>query len=122
MSEPIRPCPACGSSDCIVDHRGARGVEFVACINLDCGMEGPMRETDDEAIDAWNALPRWPDWRPVSEPPEVPDGANYVTLIGWQPGRGVRPMAQYHRTFGWNLASQITHWTPLPPGPGEPAP
>lgn len=72
MSEELKPCPACGSLQLI--KRGF-GVEphtnrlpHIECYA--CGMGGPHCSTIEEAVAAWNALPRALEW--TNEPPKVP--------------------------------------------------
>lgn len=57
----IKPCPACGGYPEI--GGSADGTEvWIACGNLrKCRMGGPTRSTVEEAVEAWNALPRHKD-------------------------------------------------------------
>ena len=71
MSEELKPCPACGSHN--VSHSTEttriRTYHFVfceACLLL----SGPVMDSKEEAIAAWNALPRALEW--TKEPPKVP--------------------------------------------------
>ena len=58
---------------------------YLSCANLDCGVDGPLRHTEAEAIWAWNAL--------MSPAPEPAPGAVRVRIpvhednnewnIGW---------------------------------------
>ena len=46
----IKPCPFCGGEA----EAGSTVVWWVICLELDCGGEGPLRNTKAQAIDAWN--------------------------------------------------------------------
>ena len=65
MSSELRPCPACESSELVIDGFVSRGVRC-----LSCGATGPIfdvpnatstrsvRSTDRRIRESWNALPR----------------------------------------------------------------
>lgn len=55
MSEELKPCPACGSDDVTVvcDSGSTFAVLCVSCV-----MRGPRYEDPQDAVEAWNALPR----------------------------------------------------------------
>lgn len=50
MSEDLKPCPFCGSSDTNENDQG--GIAWVGC--NDCGTEGPTTDMLWEAIELWN--------------------------------------------------------------------
>lgn len=57
----IKPCPACRSTRAyvmrsLIEMTAVGGRPNVQC--LDCGCLGPIAETSDEAVRAWNAIPR----------------------------------------------------------------
>jgi len=59
----MEPCPACRSTRvCVMrsltETSAAGNLPKVYC--LDCCCVGPVAETSDEAIRAWNAIPRAP--------------------------------------------------------------
>jgi len=54
MSDIIKPCPFCGHP-ATINHQGS--LWWVTCDEKVCGC-GPARETEQEAIAAWNAAPR----------------------------------------------------------------
>ena len=47
----INKCPVCGS-----DVETGEVSAYVMCSNLDCMLEGPVRDTKEQAIAAWNRL------------------------------------------------------------------
>lgn len=49
MNEKRRPCPFCGSEN--IELSGCRKF-WMEC--LQCGGEGPIHNSQQEAIDAWN--------------------------------------------------------------------
>lgn len=51
----MKACPNCETNENVV-YRSIGGVTSVRCET--CGLRGPMFESDEEAIRAWNALPR----------------------------------------------------------------
>ena len=54
MSENMKPCPACGGTKLTFAFGGNR----VVCANWDCQLTGPRKKEREDAIAAWNALPR----------------------------------------------------------------
>lgn len=57
----LMPCPWCGKAEFRVAWtRVTDEVQFwrVECANCDCGANGPDRDTEDEAIGAWNTRSR----------------------------------------------------------------
>lgn len=79
MSKELKllPCfnPECGCKNAIIHMAviAKKNMWFVECIKDACSMHGPAKFTEEEAIAAWNALPRSLTW--TTEPPKV-DG-NY---------------------------------------------
>jgi hypothetical protein len=68
MPEVILPCPYCGQKSHLDDgHNGNCTVYWAEC--NECEMCGPFVGTPEEAIAAWNALPRALHW--THEPPKV---------------------------------------------------
>jgi len=53
--EPLaKDCPHCQSNDIVLDRHG-----FLYCaVCFSCNMSGPRRQEREEALAAWNALPR----------------------------------------------------------------
>ncbi|WP_082666619.1 Lar family restriction alleviation protein [Acetobacter senegalensis] len=51
MSERAAPCPFCGSEDISAPHPGDINT-WAVC--LTCMAEGPVKDTGQEALDAWN--------------------------------------------------------------------
>lgn len=62
MSEELKPCPACDYTNCFRLKDEAR--KFY-CHCPRCGMAGPCTRIKEEAITAWNALPRHSDIKRV---------------------------------------------------------
>lgn len=123
----LKPCPACGGKailEEITDYDF-----YVECEEFDeCGFAGQLRGTSEKAIEAWNSLPRRERWRSVTEElPEVPKFSS-VQLITRdendrvQTDRYSRPGGFASEAFelGDTMAppARVTHWQPLPPGPG----
>ena len=57
MPDEVKPCPACGKSAIVRDFCG-----FITVECRFCGMGGPNGSTNQDAIAAWNDLPRAPQW------------------------------------------------------------
>lgn len=121
MGDPIKRCPnpACGSSAIAI------ALSFsLYCI--DCGTRGPRAGPWGTASDGWDALPRH-DWRPASDPPDVPEGKWAVIVIAVSASGYVDRVLFYrlddYSTPGWPPSDDpVTHWMPMPPGregPGE---
>lgn len=53
MSEKLKPCPGCGCTHLHFEI----GIFRVSC-GGDCLMKGPKKDSMEDAIAAWNALPR----------------------------------------------------------------
>lgn len=53
----MKPCPACNSKNLRVFAWDDK-TRYGECLRPGCRMSGPLRETDDEAKAAWDALPR----------------------------------------------------------------
>lgn len=52
MSRDLLTCPFCGGKARVYSDPGA---SYVMCATmLGCGAEGPIAETQDQAIEAWN--------------------------------------------------------------------
>jgi hypothetical protein len=47
-----KPCPFCTYADPII--HGDADLFWIECMNPECCAEGPMRDTEEEAISAWN--------------------------------------------------------------------
>ena len=53
----IAKCRMCGGNPrAKIVRKEAVRPHYLNCTNLDCGVDGPMRPTEAEAIRAWNAL------------------------------------------------------------------
>lgn len=52
-SEEPRACPFCGD-DARHQQKFWPPVHFVECTGLECGAEGPPKESEELAVDAWN--------------------------------------------------------------------
>ena len=48
----LKPCPFCGGEAHVVETIHGKTLPWVRC--KDCGMETPMLDTEEEAIEAWN--------------------------------------------------------------------
>lgn len=83
-------------------------------------MTGPVKLSEGLGLAAWNALPRWPDWRPVGEPPDRPAVGSILYVLGWL--KGVGCYRCFYCCDGSWMPEGVTHWTHLPPGPKEPQP
>jgi Restriction alleviation protein Lar len=47
----LEPCPFCKSEETAVGNTGSC---WVRCLSVDCGAEGPVKDTEEDAIAAWN--------------------------------------------------------------------
>lgn len=61
----LQPCPACGGSGKLWNrntgtYRNRNTVFYVTCNR--CLMRGPMKDSDGDAVGAWNSLPRRFKW------------------------------------------------------------
>jgi hypothetical protein len=125
MTTAIRPCPACGGENVLCCYIRPRSANVQPCARMecrDCGVCGPMTsDSIGEPEAAWNSLPRWPDWKPAGEPPEVPEGNRGVWILGWFGAPTGMMVCRYSRKLGWDN-EVVTHWAPLPPAPGEMSP
>ena len=94
MSEELKPCPICGGSYLsICDHGGMVHHEYrIECNYCGCSCQTGVR-TKEEAIAAWNALPRrlrWTKEKPTtcdfywyrSEGGSIEIGIVYADVIG----------------------------------------
>ena len=85
MTSPeLKPCPHCGSTDLIIYGKGSEK-NYVRCHG--CDMQGPEIYGREKAAEAWNAIPRTPEW--TSEPPKQPGW--YFTRRN-RPGKPLRVM------------------------------
>ena len=51
----LKNCPFCGDNNVKPYNLLVRDTDYaVACCNIDCGAEGPDKDTEDAAIKAWN--------------------------------------------------------------------
>jgi Lar family restriction alleviation protein len=53
---PPKRCPFCGSYDARTEKRGV--IHIVLCFNVDCEAEGPVGNTEREAVEKWNKAKR----------------------------------------------------------------
>jgi len=60
MPGKMMPCPHCNRRKNIAIQQMSKYEWFCRCSN--CGMSGPVEVSKDNAIDAWNALPRHLKW------------------------------------------------------------
>lgn len=51
MGEELKSCPFCGGDDLRVV---VGFLPFVACDNKACGTDGPVRDSEEQDIAAWN--------------------------------------------------------------------
>lgn len=68
MSEELKSCPSCGSNTIRLFSSIQTDNLFFGCD--ECDMAGPQKRTKEEAVAAWNALPRR--IRFSKETPETP--------------------------------------------------
>lgn len=124
----IKPCPACGAEAYLNADEDIYNVE---CVNRTCPLMMAGRNTAKQAIDAWNAFPRW-DWHPISEPaPEdvrgvvldsrgKPTSCAHLLLLR----RGTNEMCVVLCDVGarWTRIGlgDFSHWCELPEPPKEP--
>lgn len=146
----LKPCPSCdskhdpsGNSLVVLCRDSYPCAHFVTC--RWCGMSGPRRRGEDlsisvtndamivrdnlakqEAIDAWNALPRKVEPQPIETAPD--DGtwilvceADYECWMSAQWGLlNINPN-KYDGAMGWSghgyIFDGVTHWLPMPPLP-----
>jgi Lar family restriction alleviation protein len=54
MYLPIKPCPFCSSRDVAVETLGTENRPFYAVSCDDCEATGPLSDSYDGAIEAWN--------------------------------------------------------------------
>ena len=51
----LKNCPFCGDNNVKPYNLLGRDTDYVvACCNIDCGAEGPDKDTEEAAIKAWN--------------------------------------------------------------------
>lgn len=55
MPEVILPCPHCGST-WVMANTSPSGADIVQC--CDCYMHGPLCDSEEYALERWNAIPR----------------------------------------------------------------
>lgn len=79
MTSDPKPCPAHGHRSCCrvevdevpyksqSDWPGESGTLFDWQVSADCGVSGPIGGTREEAVEAWNAMPRHPVLRPFAD-------------------------------------------------------
>lgn len=70
----LRPCPFCSGIN--LSRSDSGGVFWVKCHNKDCGCEGPVCRSKQDAIEAWNI-------RVLPEPDE-PDAAHEARMEGFR--------------------------------------
>lgn len=64
----VKPCPFCGGTDIRMDESfGTDSWSFGRWCHA-CGSIGPISESAEQALAAWNR--RADDWRPLPTPPE----------------------------------------------------
>lgn len=51
MSEELKACPFCGSDDLRMRHSLH---PYITCNNPSCETDGPVCDTEEQAITAWN--------------------------------------------------------------------
>lgn len=51
----LKTCPCCGGeADTNVINQSGRTKHFLSCMHVGCGLEGPVRDSLNQAIVAWN--------------------------------------------------------------------
>ena len=65
MPEQLKPCPACGFAETDDDRFALSYRLATQLICPKCGVYGPTGEEYEDAITAWNSLPRRPDYNDV---------------------------------------------------------
>lgn len=106
MNEPtLRPCPFCGHAPELFNW--CESFE-ISCENDDCGVQVNAVEKTKELVAAqWNG----PDpWQPIATAPK--DGS---LIQIW--GDGYFCIGKWFNNAWFALATNPTHWMPLPKGP-----
>lgn len=57
MPSPFAPCPFCQSLDLRVEHIGDEAQPFFLVTCRNCEADGPIKNTEAEALEAWNTRP-----------------------------------------------------------------
>lgn len=112
MSAELKPCPACGSHNVnyLNSTEESETYHFVSC--QECLIfSGPIMNSKEEAIAAWNAIPRALEW--TNEPPKVP---------GWYWFRNLSKPTMLHikRVPMERKPHPADHWAGPIPEPREP--
>lgn len=66
MSE-LRPCPNCEGDGQFLEAVDDGLLHWIVCNTDGCELQGPIKNTFEEAKRAWDALPRWEDMRELEE-------------------------------------------------------
>lgn len=103
----LLPCPSCGGAACIRNF-------CVSC--LKCGMSGPIKVKQYEAIDAWNSLPRAPKWTVYDGTPQtlprMPHNGNLLLLLDL-PALGMKSSGWW-RGYAWGIDRTKSLCEPMP--------
>lgn len=54
MAEKLKPCPFCGGVTPRIFSSVSESAHFVVCTDNDCCVTGALKESEEDAIAAWN--------------------------------------------------------------------
>lgn len=114
----LKPCPYCGETKLLFENAELEPQAFVTCRR--CGMVGPMRMEEIDAVTAWNALPRALVW--TTEPPQA-QGLYWVRSVCPVTGIASPAIAFYYSERECEVMENAPcQWAgPIPTPQGDPA-
>ena len=112
----LKNCPFCGDNNVKPYNLLGQDTDYaVACCNIDCGAEGPDKDTEEAAIKAWNTRTDW--WIPVSE--RLPEDDSLTLIYDEVSQRTYLGRLEWGDWFYKGVKCYPTHWRPLPAPPEE---